>query len=112
MKKPLQPKRFFSCGLVGLADLVSVRVIINALHKLRIDVALSFYGHADALVVEYPDVVFPDSGVFLPENGAFVYTAELCPPLGRVEQVALSGIEELITVMLAVLLFDLLFYIF
>ena len=61
------------------------------------------------LFIEDPNIIFPDSGILLPENGGLIYTAELCPTLRRIEKVALTGIKQLVAVMIAVLLLYLLF---
>lgn len=102
---------FSSRRLVSLADGIAVGVIVDALHKLRIDVALALYRHADALIIEHPDVVIPDRRVFFLEYRGLIYAAELCSALGGIEQIALAGVEQFVAVLITVLLLDLFFQI-
>ena len=85
---PFPIQLFTSCRLVSLADGISVCVKVDALHKLRINVALALYRHSDALIVEHPDIVVPNGGVLLSENRRLVYAAELGSALGSVKQIA------------------------
>lgn len=108
-------KLIFCClhhgRLVSLADGISVRVKVDALHKLRINVALALYRHSDALIVEHPDIIVPNGGVFLSENRRLVYAAELGSPSAVSSQIALAGEKQLVAVFIAVLLLDLFFQI-
>lgn len=102
---------FSSRRLVSLAGGIAIGVIVDAFHELGIDMALALYRHADALIIEHPDVVVPDRRVFFLEYGSLVYAAELCSALGGVEQIALAGVEQLVAVFISVLLLDLFFQI-
>ena len=63
--------------------------------------ALALYRHSDALIVEHPDIIVPNGGVFLSENRRLVYAAELGSALGSVKQIALAGEKQLVAVFIS-----------
>ena len=81
---------------IGLAQLVSLGVVLDILHQRRVNAAALFYHQTRALIIEHPDFIAGVFGVGLIEDGALVQAAEFGASFGGVEQVAGAVIEKLI----------------